>query len=149
MAPSQMQVTPVEFHIVEAVWNHHTVGEARVVVVEGPEHFLGQQLALAVKIAEQGPFQGVDAQQGIGRSEVLLLELGNFVELSIPVRMLVHAAVYAYNRRPLPLHLVGPCVALTAADLATYYTRTDNGTVLNFDAVKTIPTIGEELHGSS
>jgi ribose transport system substrate-binding protein len=64
-------------------------------------------------------------------------------------RMLVHAAVYAYNRRPLPLHLVGPCVALTAADLAVYYTRTVNGTVLNFDAVKTIPTAGEELHGSS
>jgi ribose transport system substrate-binding protein len=63
-------------------------------------------------------------------------------------RMLVHAAIYAYNRRALPLHLVGPCIALTAADLSTYYTRTENGTVLNLDAVKTIPTIGEELHGS-
>jgi ribose transport system substrate-binding protein len=64
-------------------------------------------------------------------------------------RMLVHAAIFAYNRRALPLHLVGPCVALTATDLATYYTRTENGTVLNFDAVKIIPTVGEELHSSS
>jgi ribose transport system substrate-binding protein len=64
-------------------------------------------------------------------------------------RMLVHAAIYAYNQRPLPLHLVGPCVALTAAELGTYYTRTENGTVLNFDAVKIIPTRGEELQRSS
>jgi ribose transport system substrate-binding protein len=63
-------------------------------------------------------------------------------------RMLVHAAIYAYNRRELPLHLVGPCVPLTAADLATYYTRTENGTVLNLDSVKIIPTVGEELHSS-
>jgi len=64
-------------------------------------------------------------------------------------RMLIHAAIYAYNRRTLPLHLVGPCIALTAAELATYYTRTENGTVLNHDAVKIIPTIGEEHHGLS
>jgi ribose transport system substrate-binding protein len=64
-------------------------------------------------------------------------------------RMLIHAAIYAYNRRTLPLHLVGPCVALTAAELASYYTRTESGTVLNFDAVKIIPTIGEELHSPS
>ena len=62
-------------------------------------------------------------------------------------RMLVHAAIYAYNRRPLPRHIVGPCVALTAADLAHYYTRTANGTVLNLDAVRKIPTFGEDLHG--
>jgi ribose transport system substrate-binding protein len=62
-------------------------------------------------------------------------------------RMLVHAAIYAYNRRPLPRHLVGPCVALTAADLAHYYTRTPSGTVLNFDAVRKIATFGEELRG--
>jgi ribose transport system substrate-binding protein len=64
-------------------------------------------------------------------------------------RMLIHAAIHAYNRRALPLHLVGPCIALTAADLPTYYTRTENGTVLNHDAVKIIPTIGEEHHGLS
>lgn len=64
-------------------------------------------------------------------------------------RMLIHAAIYAYNRRLLPLHLVGPCIALTAGDLTTYYTRTENGTVLNHDAVKIIPTIGEEHHGLS
>ena len=64
-------------------------------------------------------------------------------------RMLIHAAIYAHNRRALPLHLVGPCIALTAADLTTYYTRTENGTILNHGAVKIIPTTGEEHHGLS
>jgi ribose transport system substrate-binding protein len=62
-------------------------------------------------------------------------------------RMLVHAAIYAFNRRALPRHLVGPCIALTAADLPHFYARTNDRTVLNIDAVKVIPTSGEELHG--
>jgi ribose transport system substrate-binding protein len=60
-------------------------------------------------------------------------------------RMLVHAAIQAFNRRKLPRHLVGPCIALRATDLPNYYTRTVDQTVLNFDSVKVLSTFGEEL----
>jgi ABC-type sugar transport system substrate-binding protein len=60
-------------------------------------------------------------------------------------RMLVHAAIYAYNRRQLPHHLVGPCTALTADELPRYYTRTAEGVQLHVDAVKAISTDGESL----
>jgi ribose transport system substrate-binding protein len=60
-------------------------------------------------------------------------------------RMLVCAAVYAYNQRKLPRHIPGPCVALTAAELPNYYIRTADKTILNFDAVRRISTTGEQL----
>jgi ribose transport system substrate-binding protein len=58
--------------------------------------------------------------------------------------MLVHAAIYAYNHRSLPHHLVAPCIALTADALPRYYTRTPSGVTLHVDAVKEISTEGEE-----
>lgn len=60
-------------------------------------------------------------------------------------RMLLYAAVYAYNRRPLPRHLVAPCVALTAEGLPGYYTLHPHGLELNVEAVRRISTSGESL----
>ncbi len=64
-------------------------------------------------------------------------------------RMLVHAAIYAHNRRWLPRHIAGPCTALTAKNLGSYYTRAADQTVLNLDAVRKISTFGEELRGQN
>ena len=60
-------------------------------------------------------------------------------------RMLVYAAIYAYNQHKLPRHIAGPCIALTAAELPSYYTRTPDRTILNFNAVRRISTAGEQL----
>ncbi len=58
-------------------------------------------------------------------------------------RMLVHAAVYAFNRRPLPRHLVAPCIAITSETLPRFYTKAADGLRLLVEAVKAIPTAGE------
>lgn len=60
-------------------------------------------------------------------------------------RMLIHAAIFACNHLALPLHLVGPCVALTAETLPQYYTLTPTGPLLNLAAVRSISTEGESL----
>jgi ribose transport system substrate-binding protein len=60
-------------------------------------------------------------------------------------RMLLYAAIYAYNHRSLPRHLVAPCVALTAEGLPDYYTRHSTGLQLNVEAVRRISTSGESL----
>jgi ribose transport system substrate-binding protein len=60
-------------------------------------------------------------------------------------RMLIHAAIYAYNRRLMPRHLVAPCVALMAEGLPDYYTRQPHGLQLNLEAVRRISTDGESL----
>jgi ABC-type sugar transport system substrate-binding protein len=59
-------------------------------------------------------------------------------------RMAIHAAIYAYNRRPLPRHLAAPTVALTAEKLGQYYTRVPDGVRLSYQAVQEVSTHGEE-----
>jgi ribose transport system substrate-binding protein len=60
-------------------------------------------------------------------------------------RMLIYAAIYAYNRRSMPRHLVAPCLALTAEELPDYYARQPFGLQLNVEAVRRISTLGESL----
>jgi ribose transport system substrate-binding protein len=60
-------------------------------------------------------------------------------------QMLIHAAIFAANRRPPPRHLVAPCVALTADDVSTYYTRLPDRLQLHVEAVRNISTAGEEF----
>lgn len=58
--------------------------------------------------------------------------------------MLVHAAIYAYNSKALPRHLIAPSAAMTVETLPGFYTKTPQGLRLNVDAVKAISTAGEE-----
>lgn len=58
--------------------------------------------------------------------------------------LLVHAAIYAYNGKSLPRHLIAPSIAMTVENLPGFYTKTPEGMRLNVDAVKAISTAGEE-----
>ena len=58
-------------------------------------------------------------------------------------RMLIDAAVMAFNKQQLPQHTIAPTLAMTKELLTQYYTQQGEEWIPNFDAIARISTEGE------